>query len=246
MTGLANPTRMWRYRNGDWREVPWPQRLQAAQSPVRLGDSFYIRSGFPAGTMSAAKRDSLVRAGLMPASPVVLRVGADGKVDKLDPNETLTVDHYRIALRCAMCNDCCGNFYASCDEAYQGKRKLRPGLLVCNLGRQGPLRPHPRRCAAGPCRVQKNPGRGGGGQAGVDRRRTVGHGEAGADRRGFPRRHSGSSRPPPTAPPLRRRAGRLRAACGPRAGLPVRRARCAEIPLRRNGPSRARRLLHRR
>ncbi len=126
-------TRLWWYRDGTWRDLPWPQHLNYAEPPVKLGDCFYIRVAFTLPNLTAPQRTAMIRSKVLPAKPYVLRIGADGKAEEIDPEEMVKVGRYRIALKYPMLNDRCGNFYASCAEAYEGKRKLPAGALICNL-----------------------------------------------------------------------------------------------------------------
>jgi hypothetical protein len=128
--------KLWRYREGVPSEKPWPSMPYAgarADSPMKLGDYFYVRVGFAQEKLTDPQRASMIRSGLLPAKPVVLRIGLDGEMDELNPQKTITVGRYRIALKCSMGNDRDGTFYADCEEAYDGARKLGPGLVICDL-----------------------------------------------------------------------------------------------------------------
>ncbi len=86
----------------------------------------------------------MARSKMVPAKPVVLRIGPDGKDEELDAESTLTAGPYKIPLNSPMWNDADGTFYAGCGSASQGLRKLGPGLLICD-----PAGEKPRYLAAG-------------------------------------------------------------------------------------------------
>jgi len=120
-------TRLWHYRDGAWKDAPWPDRFVMCHPP-RIGDSFYIVSN----RMPAVQRQAFLRHGTKPPEPTITKIDIDGTVAKVDLQQTVKLGAYRISVTCEMTSDCDGTIYALCEEAYKGTRRLGPGVLVCN------------------------------------------------------------------------------------------------------------------
>ncbi len=127
--------KLWRYREGTWSEAAWP-KLQFAsfsEPPRKLGEFFYVRVGFSLPKLTVPQRASMIRSGLLPPKPAMMRIGLNGEAVELDPQELLAVGRYRIALTCPMYSDPNGTFYAECQEAREGQRKLGPGVVIGDI-----------------------------------------------------------------------------------------------------------------
>lgn len=133
----GGPVSLWRYREGTWRELPALKDLGPVLLPtklVRFGEYLYIRSGGyfaprNPGSISAPDSD-LIRRQLGP--PTLMRIGLDGKVDKIDGEELLDVGPYRVPLKSPMSNACFGRFYAVCEDVVRQSRRLGPGTVICD------------------------------------------------------------------------------------------------------------------
>ncbi|MGB6044784.1 MAG: hypothetical protein WBF93_16635, partial [Pirellulales bacterium] len=122
---------LWKYRDGNWREVQLPEEFRVKTSTCAMLEDalLFVHAGDQPYRLEGGK--------LISGKPAihVLRVAADNEVQELAKDEEVSVGPYQARLGLLIGNDETGRFYATCDEVLKGRKNLGDGLLVHDAGR---------------------------------------------------------------------------------------------------------------
>ena len=189
---------LWHYRDGVWKRTPWQEPFYRVV-PVRPGENLIA---VPSNAISRSMQPHDAK------SRVAVSIDPDGNVTNITPAEMLTIGRYRVSPFSEFTSDCDGVVYGRCSAAAEGDKSLGPGVLVFNPQGRSTYSPSLGRWSLRQSRCRAAQSLAARRQAGLDRRRSHGHGKALVGR-------------PPSRLQLyrhryRRRGDRLRTAAGNR------------------------------